>query len=325
MEKILSIIVPTYNMESYLSNCIGSFINSQCFDDIEILIVNDGSRDNSLVVANDLARRYPKNIRVIDKENGGHGSTINVGVQQCMGKYFKVVDADDWVNSGELDKLVEKLSYIDTDCVICNYTEFYEAENKELLINVTNKFKHGVELAINEYLDHNRLAMHSVTYKTEVYRGANIKLTEKCFYVDTEFIYYPLAVFNTIICYPYNVYKYRLQREGQSVSKEGFLKHIDNHRIVMTELCNFYNAFSDDKPELKKYLMYEIGNHLSYQQSFLIYDNLKKQEWVEYRNFIRRIKKLSPPIYKAMSFKRRLIIHLGSGCIRFLAKIGFCK
>ncbi len=286
-----------------------------------MLIVNDGSKDGTLSVANKWAAEFPQSVKVIDKENGGHGSTINRGVSQCCGKYFKVLDADDFVETEELDKLVEILRDCDADCIICNYSEVYEAESKTCLKDVTGKLPMGVEMPVEEYISKYRLAMHSITYKTDVYRQAKIELTEKCFYVDTQYIYYPLSVISSIVCYPYDVYRYRLQREGQSVSREGFLKHIDDHRKVMTALCDFYEKFSSEKPELKSFLCRELGMHIAYQQSFLINPSLTKEEWKGFTDFIKAIKKEHRAIYKSVPFKRRFICRLSVGAVRTVAKI----
>lgn len=322
MEKILSVIIPAYNMEKYINECVESFIGSTYFNDIEILIVNDGSKDNTLNIAMELCENYPQSIRVIDKENGGHGSAINCGTSQCLGKYFKVVDADDWVDTKEFDKLVGRLFEIDVDCVICNYSEYFESKNETKLVDVTSHVLQDSVMSIYDFVKLKRLAMHSVTYKTKTYRSADIKLRERCYYVDTEFIYFPLKTFNTLICYSFNVYQYRLQREGQSVSREGFIKNIKDHRKVIIDLCEFYNAFPSEKKELKKFLALEIGIHLTYQQTFLINISVQKQEWKDYKDFIKQIKKTYLPIYKTMSSKRRLVHCLGISGIRFLAKIG---
>lgn len=320
MEKILSVVIPSYNMEKYLNQCVGSLVCSKYISDIEILIVNDGSKDGTRDIALKLERGNPESVKLIDKENGGHGSTINVGSANCKGKYFKVIDADDWVNTDELDKLVQALFNTDADCVICNYTSVYEEEGKEILNNVTAQFKPGQVISYNDYIKKYRLAMHSVVYKTELYRKSNIKLTEKCFYVDTEFIYFPLLTFETVVCFPFNVYQYRLQREGQSVSREGFLKHIEDHRKVMQELCSFYDGIPSQNGTVKEFLSKEIASHLCYQLSFVVNKRLTKAEWRNYKRFIKGIKTLGKEIYRKMPFKHRFINSCPVWTVRFVAK-----
>lgn len=95
-EKLLSIVVPTYNMERYLARCLDSLLVPSVIKHIEILVINDGSKDQSGVIAHNYQERYPQSVKVIDKENGGYGSVLNIGLLNASGKYFKVCDSDDW-------------------------------------------------------------------------------------------------------------------------------------------------------------------------------------------------------------------------------------
>ena len=105
-EKILTVTIPSYNVEAYLEDCLESFVNSEVMDDIEVLIVNDGSSDNTVKIAQRYVDKYENTFRLINKENGGHGSTINTGVREAKGKYFKVVDGDDWVDTRDRKSVV---------------------------------------------------------------------------------------------------------------------------------------------------------------------------------------------------------------------------
>ena len=121
--KTLTIIIPTYNVEKYLKRCIDSILyDTTILKDIEVIIVNDGSIDNSLQIANKFEKEYPETVIVINKENGGHGSTINAGLKIASGKYFRVVDSDDWVNIDDFSKYVNDLKKLDEDIVLTNYS-----------------------------------------------------------------------------------------------------------------------------------------------------------------------------------------------------------
>ena len=108
MNKILSIIIPTYNAAQFLDKGLSTFImeDKEMMDKLEVLIVNDGTKDNSVEVAQKFVDRYPNTFKIINKENGGHGSAINTGVENVTGKYFKCVDADDWVYTDALKKKI---------------------------------------------------------------------------------------------------------------------------------------------------------------------------------------------------------------------------
>ena len=120
-DKLLTITVPVYNTEEYLPKCLDSLIIDEYMDILEVLIVIDGSPDNSLTIAQEYAQRYPNTFIVINKENGGHSSAINKGLELATGKYFKLLDSDDWFNKDSFKVFLERLSNLDVDLILTNY------------------------------------------------------------------------------------------------------------------------------------------------------------------------------------------------------------
>ena len=123
MNKVLTIVVPVYNTEKYIKRCLDSIVCPSIIDDLEIIIVSDGSTDSSVCIAKEFQNQYPKSIKIIEKENGGHGSTINVGLKMASGKYFRVLDSDDWFNTIDFIDFVNYLKYDDVDLVVTNYSQ----------------------------------------------------------------------------------------------------------------------------------------------------------------------------------------------------------
>lgn len=302
MKKILSIIVPSYNVEKYLDKCVQSFVNSKYLDNIEVLIVNDGSKDSTEQIAKNWEKKFPNSIRLISKENGGHGSTINRGVKECVGKYFKVVDSDDWVDTGEFDLLVEKLFEIDVDCVVCDFNRVYEKSGVIKRVRRGSKFPAGKVLSYEKFIKKSALFMHALTYNTESYRKTNTILTEKCFFVDMQWIVFPLISFETVVCFPFNVYQYRLEREGQSVSRQGFLKHVEDHRKVMLSLCEFHKNFPNEKRAVKKVVRKTISDHVLSEFTYVLNPHATKEEIEKYKEYKNFIKKQYKPVYNAFRF-----------------------
>ena len=319
MSKLLSVIIPSYNMEKYLDNCIESLVKSKYIDELEILIVNDGSKDATHDIGARWEKEFPNSIQLIDKENGGHGSAINLGSGICKGKYFKILDADDWVDTSQLDLLVEKLAEVEVDCVICNYTRVYEATKTKELNDSVGDFETGKVIPFEEYIKSKTLQLHMLSYKTQTYRDAGIKVREKCFFEDSQFCLYAYNVVKDVVCYPFDVYQYRLQREGQSMSAQGFLKHLDDHRNVVFDLCEFYKENDMDNEATKKALRDQIGGHIQLHYTFIA-KYASKEQLKETKKFNQQIKTSYKEIYDSMTKQRggKLLNVLNFGCYPLL-------
>ena len=246
--KILAIGIPSYNGEIYLDRCINTFIHPELEDKIEVIIVNDGSKDKTKEIAECYARKYPNTIRVINKENGGHGSAVNAALYSTNAKYYKVVDCDDWVDTNELVKLVKFLEKNDVDLVASSY------ETVDMITGYSNYINNNVKeyekiYKLNE-LDTKRLyiSIHATTYKTSLLQKNNIKLQEKTFFVDVEYQLLPFQYIKTIAFVDYPVYKYMVGNVNQSVDKTNFVKRYDDHNRVVYRILDFLkNAKLNEK------------------------------------------------------------------------------
>ncbi|AIZ80233.1 hypothetical protein ACEE_10825 [Actinobacillus equuli subsp. equuli] len=212
---------------------------------LELIIVNDGSKDNTLAVAHQLKSDYPETVVVIDKENGGHGSTINAGIKVATGKYFKVVDADDWVDTDNLSELISYLENISDDQVISPFAKVYMNTKTERIYS----YQVGKIRETYDYRDFlseiNELpVMHSITIKTNILRDNNIQIDENCFYVDLEYNTFPMPYIKTISYFEKPVYRYRLGSPTQSVSIGSYIKNVRMHKTVIFALVKFFNNYN---------------------------------------------------------------------------------
>ncbi|PST29225.1 glycosyltransferase family 2 protein [Enterocloster lavalensis] len=248
MEKILTIVVPTYNAEKYLRDNLESFCIPKLFPDLEVLIINDGSTDHSADIAEEYVKLYPDTYKLITKKNGGHGSGINTGILNATGKYFKVVDADDWVEKETFIKLIETLKKSDSDIVASGFYWVYDEgqENKEEFVRKAEMkipfsgVDYQKEYLFDEVADQIYVKMHHMTIKTSILREHEIRVDEHCYYVDTEYITYPIPYVETIRFVDGFVYMYRLGRQGQSVSMEKMQSNEKNYDRVIESLLTFY-------------------------------------------------------------------------------------
>lgn len=292
MNKILSVVIPSYNVENFLKDTLESFIDERIMKDIEIIIVDDGSKDNTALIAKTFCEKYPDTFKLISKENGGHGSTINTGISVVTGKYFKVVDGDDWVNTSDFEILVNNLSSTNSDMVFTNYTEFYEDTLAEVEINYDG-YEEGKEYPFSEIAKNKTIQMHAIVFKTSLLRDNNITLDEHCFYVDVEYILFPLPYVKTVTYFDLHVYMYRLAQATQSVSAEGYKKHIDNHTTVVTNLCKFaddYAKSQDCDDATLGYINRRVAEMVFVQgeiySSYGLFDKQAKKDFINFDNQI---------------------------------------
>lgn len=236
--KLLSIAIPSYNSEAYLSKCVESLLTGG--EDVEILIVNDGSTDKTAEIAEAYQKKYPTIVKAIHKENGGHGSAVNTGLEHAEGLYFKVVDSDDWVKESAYMEILKTLREIvggDTtlDMLISNFVYEKEGEKK----NKVMRYRHALpenRIFTWEEVKHfhkgQYILMHSVIYRTKLLKQCGLKLPENTFYVDNLFVFEPLPYVKTMYYLDVNFYRYYIGREGQSVNEQIMISRIDQQLKV---------------------------------------------------------------------------------------------
>lgn len=252
MTKLLTITVPSYHTEKYIDECLPTLLDPRINDVVEIIMVNDGSTDGTLGKLKAYELQFPETIRVIDKENGGHGSTINVGLANASGKYFRVIDGDDWVNTEALVSYVEQLKTIDSDVVITPYEEHLFPDRQIKVIDYP--FESGKVYAYDEVfnLTHHIPMMHAITYRTKLLRDNGITISEKSFYVDMEYVVFPMAFIQTLAYVSEKVYCYRLGTAEQSVNPKNYVKNRVMHRNVVLNLIRAYTRLQQKMPHAKR-------------------------------------------------------------------------
>lgn len=316
--KILSIIIPAYNVEPYIERCLDSITNNiKHIDDLDIIVINDGSKDKTLELSLKYEKHYSQSVRVIDKPNGGWGTGINMGIQEAQGKYLKTLDSDDWFNSESLDEFIELLKNIDVDMVLTSLNEV-NISGDERKIAMPGRFCEQ-SLQIDEYLINNNYNLnapiHAVTYRTSLLKDTGFKVADK-YYGDLDYIITPLIHVNTIYISSINLYQYFIGREGQSISVNGYNAHLDDYLLVCYKTIEFWmknkNILSMPLRQTIKVSVFErirwayfllmspvySGNKKDSKEKLLKLDNLLKDDKEMYKmtNKI-SYKKIVPWIY----------------------------
>ena len=243
--KLLTFTIPCYNSQDYMRHCIESILPGG--EDVEILIVDDGSTDNTAAIADEYARKYPTIVRAIHQENGGHGEAVNAGIRNATGLYFKVVDSDDWVDEEAYLKILDKLREIaggsvTLDMLLANYVyEKVGVTHKKVMRQLGfPKDQVFTWSDVRHFYKGHYILMHSVIYRTKLLRECGLELPKHTFYVDNIYVYKPLPFVRTIYYMDVDFYRYFIGREDQSVNEKVMIGRIDQqirvNKIMLDEV-----------------------------------------------------------------------------------------
>ncbi len=262
--KLLSVAIPSYNSEQYMRKCIESLLPGG--EDVEILIVDDGSKDRTAAIADEYEAMYPSIVKAIHKENGGHGSAVNAGLEHATGLYFKVVDSDDWVKESAYFKILETLrditaSGLALDMFISNFVYEKEGENKNKVMKYRHALPENRIFGWNEVKHFHKgqyILMHSVIFRTKLLRECGLKLPEHTFYVDNIFVFEPLLFVKNMYYLDVNFYRYYIGREGQSVNEQVMISRIDQQikvNKIMIDYLVEHKTRIYGRRKLKNYML----------------------------------------------------------------------
>ena len=291
--KLLSIAIPCYNSAAYMRRCIDSLLPGG--EDVEIMIVNDGSTDNTKDIAEEYRERFPSMVKVINKENGGHGSAVNAGIQNAAGLFYKVVDSDDWVNPEAYQKILNVLAEVvrgpkTLDLLISNYVYEKEGAKRKRVMRYAKSLPEGRFFGWDEAKALGKthyLLMHSLIYRTSLLRECGMKLPEHTFYVDNLVAFIPLPYVKTMYYLDVNFYRYFIGRADQSVNEKVMIGRIDQQIRVNKLMVNAYINCKSTNKHLKKYMFSYLDIITTISSIMLIRANTeeslqKKKELLEY-------------------------------------------
>lgn len=300
--KYISFAIPSYNSEDYISRAIESILPGG--EDVEIIIVNDGSKDGTLKIAKEYKEKYPDIIKVVDKENGGHGDAVNFGLANATGKYFKVVDSDDWVNEEALLLILSFLKELERDdkeidMLVSNYVyEKVGAAHKKCIHyrNVLPQDKIFTWDEIGRFHLDQYILMHSVIYRTSMIKLSQMTLPKHTFYVDNIYVYYPLPHVRKICYMDVDFYRYFIGREDQSVNEKVMISRVDQQIFVTKTMIDMYHLRDISSRKLRHYMVNYLAIMMTVSSILLI--RSKKQENLEKkRELWRYLKKKDLKIY----------------------------
>lgn len=247
--KTLTFVIPAYNSGKFLDKCIPSMLATPVLDQLEIIVVNDGSTDDTAAVAQRYCQRYPETVRLISQENKGHGGALNTGCAAAEGKYLKVIDADDWVLTENLPPFVAFLENCESDVVLTHHhtVDVTTGEIREWK-NTPMAFGEAYRMAqvVDSWRSFDQsLTFHGITYRTAFYREWGIRLSEHVFYEDYEYATYPCCHALELISCDLFLYEYRVGDVNQSISVTNQLKRLDHTRTVLENMTRHYHTLPE--------------------------------------------------------------------------------
>ena len=274
--KLLTVAIPCYNSQEYMKHAIESVLVGG--EDIEILIVNDGSKDDTAKIADEFEVAYPGIVRAIHQENGGHGEAVNAGLRNAKGLYYKVLDSDDWLDQDSLLRVMNKLRQMVkegkmVDMFLANYVYEKPSEHKHKVIRYEGVFPESQIFGwsdIKRFKISQNILMHSVIYRTQMLHDCGLELPKHTFYVDNIFVYVPLPNVKTMYYMDVNLYRYYIGREDQSVNEDVMISRIDQQIKVNKIMIDAYDLTKIRNKKLKDYMVKYLAMMMTVSSIFLI-------------------------------------------------------
>ncbi|MDE7463883.1 MAG: glycosyltransferase family 2 protein [Clostridiales bacterium] len=310
--KLISFTVPCYNSAAYMSKCIDSILVGG--DSVEIIIVNDGSTDDTGKIADEYKERYPDIVKVIHKPNGGHGSGVNAGVAASEGLYIKIVDSDDWVDETAYNKVLETIRKHEReetlpDLYITNFVYSRVHDGKYHTSQYRDKLKPDVicDFSDMKQFHYSRmLLMHSLMYKRDMYVASDTILPEHTFYVDNIFAYTPLPYVETLCYIDVDFYRYFIGRADQSVTQKNIVARYQQQIRVMKIMADrySYDYIKSRSKGLRKYMFHALSAIMTITMYFTCggKDNVKERK-AAYKELWAHIKAHDKKLYRKLRYR----------------------
>lgn len=295
--KILTVAIPCYNSQDYMRHAVESVLAGG--EDVEVLIIDDGSTDDTAKIADEMEAEHPGIVRAIHQENGGHGEAVNTGLRNAKGLYYKVLDSDDWLDRESLIKVLEKLrKFIRegqlVDMFLANYVYEKPSLRKHKAIRYEGVFPEEKVFGwgdIKKFKISQNIIMHSVIYRTQMLYDCELELPKHTFYVDNIFVYKPLPFVKTMYYMNVDLYRYFIGRDDQSVNETVMISRIDQQIKVNKILIDAYDLNKIKNKKLRDYMVKYLAMMMTVSSVFLIKegseDSLEKRTelWKYLKNF----------------------------------------
>ena len=324
--KLLTVAIPCYNSQDYMEHAVETALVGG--EDVEILLVDDGSTDDTAKIADRLQEEHPTIVRAIHQENGGHGSAVNTGLANATGLYYKVLDSDDWFDRGAFLKVLDVLrGFVEdgsgVDMLLANYVYEKPSLHKHKVIRYDGVFPEDRVFTwsdVKRFKVSQNILMHSVIYRTKMLRDCQLELPKHTFYVDNIFVYNPLPYVKKMYYVNADLYRYFIGRDDLSVNEKVMIGRIDQQIKVNKLMIDAYDLTKIKNKKLRDYMVKYLTMMMTVSSVFLIkegseeslakreelWDYLKKSNKVMYRMINKMA--LSKPMQFRSKAGRKIVV-----------------
>ncbi len=305
--KLLSIAVPCYNSQDYMEHCVETLVSGG--EEVEVIIINDGSQDETHNIARMLSEKYPSIVKYVNQENKGHGGAVNTGLEHAQGIFFKVVDSDDWVDEEAFRKVLNTLRYMvenkkELDMLLANFVYDKLGVRRKKVMKYKNIFRTKrithwdghVHFRLTQYI-----LMHSVIYRTQMLKDCGLRLPEHTFYVDNIFVFHPLPYVKKLCYIDVNLYHYFIGREDQSVNEKVMISRIDQHIRVAKLMIEDYLGMEVKSENLNHYMLQYLNMMMCIGSIMLILSG-KEEDLEKKKEFWLWLKEKDEGLYKKFRY-----------------------
>ncbi|MDD7369199.1 MAG: glycosyltransferase family 2 protein [Berryella intestinalis] len=318
MNKVLTVAIPSYNVEQYLRASLDSYCCEPIDERLEVLIVDDGSTDATAAIALEYVQRFPDLFSLVSKDNGGHGSAVNAGIDFATGRYFRVIDGDDRICSANIPTLLDALETCTDDLVIDVKREVTFSTGESQRFDLPANLPRGESVPFEDIClrtdIESSFQIHTLSMRTDFLRERAVKLLEHTFYVDYELVVKVSAWADTVCFLDLEVCNYYVGNIAQSVSPANYVRRWDDHGRVCGELLAFATRtplgatrkrFVESRVDLLVNTHYNIA---------LIFDEdrergLERARW--FRDFLTRDYPAFEKRSRMRYYQARILHHLG--------------
>lgn len=332
MGKLLSFAIPCYNSAEYMEHCIQTVLEGG--DDVEVIVVDDGStKDNTYEIALKYEKEYPGIVKAVHQENGGHGEAVNTGLKNATGKYFKVVDSDDWVDSRSYKRILNSIRRFEKegngpDMIVANYVYEKVGVEKKRVVKYDNvlpveEIINWDDMRVNKFRYDQYILMHSVIYRTELLRECQLELPKHTFYVDNIFVFEPLPFVKTLYYINVNFYRYFIGRDDQSVNEKVMMSRIDQQLFVNKRMIDSFLKENPEEIKCRKYMINYLRIMMEVSSIFLILAG-DKESLEKKKELWKYAKQKDAKLYRALRYSTLgMSVNIPTPVGRWISKVGY--